>query len=142
MRGRPAAGATGEGRRLPPVSGLCIASMACVITGGIFMASYLPRPAPAGPAAGLLATSGALLAAAALSLARAPGFAWGRFLQVAGWSLLGYVVIAGILEYVFVLDHTRGATLLTLTLMLLVYALDIPLLWGFSVARYERSPSS
>lgn len=54
------------------------------------------------------------------------------------YALLAYLVIAGMLEYVFVLDHTRGATLVVLTLMLVIYAVDIPVLLAFSVARYQR----
>jgi hypothetical protein len=42
------------------------------------------------------------------------------------------------LEYVFVADHTRGGTLVVLTLMLLIYAVDIPVILAFSVARYQE----
>ena len=61
-----------------------------------------------------------------------------RFRLVAGWVLLAYVVIAGMLEYVFVYDHTRGTQLLILTLMLVVFAVNIPMLLGFSVARFQE----
>jgi hypothetical protein len=43
-----------------------------------------------------------------------------------------------LLEFVFVLDHTRGASLVVLTFSLVVFALDIPLLMAFSVARYQE----
>lgn len=56
--------------------------------------------------------------------------------MVAGRALAAYLVIAGMLEFVFVLDHTPGRLLVLLTLMLLVFAIDVPLLLGFSVARY------
>ena len=42
------------------------------------------------------------------------------------------------LEYVFIYDHTRGSQLLILTGMLLVFAANIPLLLGFSVARFQE----
>lgn len=42
------------------------------------------------------------------------------------------------LEYVFVLDGTRGASLLVMTFMLVVFALDVPALLAFSVARYQN----
>ena len=51
-------------------------------------------------------------------LSRIEDFAWSAFRLVAGWVLAAYVVIAGMLEYVFVYDHTRGTQLLILTLML------------------------
>jgi uncharacterized membrane protein len=47
-------------------------------------------------------------------------------------------VIAGMLEYVFVYDHTRGTQLVILSLMLFVFALNIPMLLGFSVARFQE----
>jgi len=42
----------------------------------------------------------------------------------------------GILEFTFVYDHVPTATLTVLTLMLVVIAVDVPLLFGFTVARY------
>jgi hypothetical protein len=124
-------------RHLPPVAELLMASMACVIAGGIFMAAHLPQRAPLGPAIGLLAAGGALLVASAALVSRLRPFAWRVFFQVAGWAMVAYVVIAGLLEFTFVYDHTRGSLLLVLTLSLVVFALDIPLLLGFSVARYQ-----
>ena len=78
-----------------------------------------------------------LLAVNAILLTRIEHFAWRLFRLVAGWVLAVYLVIAGMLEYVFVYDHTRGTQLVILTLMLVVFAVNLPLLLGFSVARYE-----
>lgn len=124
-------------RRLPPVATVAVASMALVLTGGIYLASYLPGRPALGPAVGLLAAAGVLLLANAVMLGRVREFAWGRFFQVGRWVLLGYGVIAGMLEYVFVLDGTRGTPLVLMTLMLAVFAVDIPVLLAFSVARYQ-----
>jgi hypothetical protein len=124
-------------RRLPPIAELLMASMACVIADGIYMAAHLPQRASLGPAVGLLAGGGALLVVAAVLVSSLRPFAWGTFRQVAGWAAVAYVVIAGLLEFTFVYDHTRGSLLLVLTLSILVFALDIPLLLGFSVARYQ-----
>jgi uncharacterized membrane protein (DUF4010 family) len=79
---------------------------------------------------------------AAAMLARVRDFAWHTFFVVAGWTLAAYVVIAGMLEFVFVLDHTRGGLLVVLTLILAVFAVDVPLLLGFSVARYQPAPAA
>ena len=84
-----------------------------------YLAAYLPKRAPLGPAVGLLAASAIVLAAGVVLLARQREFAWQRFFQVAGWTLLAYVVIAGMIEYAFVYDHTHGAVLVVMTLMLL-----------------------
>jgi hypothetical protein len=64
------------------------------------------------------------------------------FFRVGGWALLAYGVIAGMLEFIFVFDHTRGGSLVVFTLSLLVFALDVPLLLAFSVARYQEVGST
>lgn len=121
----------------PPIALTCIASMALVLVSGIYLASYLPRRAPLGPAEGLVAASGALLLAALFLVSRLDDFAWDSFFLIVKWALLGYFVVAGILEYVFVDDGTRGSMLVLLTLSLLIFAVDIPVLFGFSVARFQ-----
>lgn len=124
-------------RRLPPVAELVVASLILVVAGGIYLVAHLPQRAPLGPVVGLLAAAGALLVAAAVLVSTLRPFAWREFFQVAGWALVAYLVIGGLLEFTFVFDHTRGAMLAVLTLSLVVFSLDIPLLWGFSVARYQ-----
>jgi len=127
----------GAGRRLPPVTPLALTALTLVVVGGIYLAAHLPRPAPLGPAVAALAAAAAVLLAAAAALARVRDFAWRTFFVVGGWALAAYLVIAGMLEFVFVLDHTRGGLLVVLTLMLAVYAVNVPLLLAFSVARYQ-----
>lgn len=124
-------------RRLPPVAEVAGATTAVVVAGGIYLAAHLPKPPALTPAVALLAFAAALLAGNLAMLARTRDFAWGRFFQVARWALLGYLVVAGMLEYVFLLDHTRGAILLVLSAMLAIFAVNVPLLLAFSVARYE-----
>jgi hypothetical protein len=124
-------------RRLPPVTQLGMASMALIVAGGIYLSAHLPKHVPLGPAVALLAASAALLAANLLMLSRAQGFAWARFFEVAKWALLAYAVIAGMIEYVFVRNHTSGGVLVVLTLSLVVFAVHVPVLIGFTVARYD-----
>ena len=138
--GRVAGGPAG--RRLPPVTGLAVAALILVIAGGIYLAAHLPRPAPLGPPATALVMAVVALLAAAALLARVRDFAWHTFFVVAGWTLAAYVVIAGMLGFVFVLDHTPGRLLVLLTLMLAVFAIDVPLLLGFSVARYAPAAAA
>lgn len=121
----------------PRVTELGMLSIAFVAAGVIYLAAYLPRHAPLLPAAVFLALAGAVLAANVVLMARQPGFAWWRFRQVAGWMVLVYLVVAGMLEFTFVYDHTRGAVLVVMTLLLAIFTLNVPLLSGWTVARFE-----
>lgn len=127
-------------RKVPPVTALWMASIALIAGGVSYLAAYLPKHAPLGPAVGLLAAAAAVLAAGVVLLARMPDFAWRRFWPVWAWTLLAYVVIAGMIEYAFVYDQTRGSVLAVMTLMLCVFTLAPPFLVGFTVARFQRSP--
>ncbi len=126
-------------RRVPPVTALGMVSIALIASGVIWLAAYLPKRAPLGPAIGLLVAAAVVLAVNAALLAGLRDFAWWRFLRVAWWALLAYVVIAGMLEYTFVYDHTRGAVLAVMTAMLVVFTLNVPVLIAFTVARFETS---
>jgi len=129
-------------RRLPPVAEIAVAAMALIIIGGITLASRLPRPAPLPLLVALLTAAAVLVLADVALLARLREFAWPVFFQVAKWSLLAYLVMYGILEFTFVYDHVAGSTLVVLTLMLVVIAVDVPMLFGFSVARYAEVPEA
>jgi hypothetical protein len=87
-------------------------------------------------ALGLLALSALLLAGNLVALARVNDFRWGRFFEVAKWSLLAYAVIAGMIEYAFLQNHLGGGPLVVLTLSLVVFAVHVPTLVGFTVARF------
>jgi hypothetical protein len=124
-------------RKLPPIGEVAMATIAFVVAGGVYLASYLPRRAPLGPAFAILGVAAVLLVGNVFTLSRLRDFAWDKFFLVAKWGLIAYLIIAGMLEYVFVLDHTRGSVLVILTLMLTIFAVDIPMLLAFSVARYQ-----
>jgi hypothetical protein len=124
-------------RRLPPVTPVAMASLALIVSGGIYLSAHLPRHVSLTPAVILLAGSIGLLAINLTMLARVKGFRWGRFAAVARWSLLAYLVIAGMIEYTFVRNHVSGGALVVLTLSLLVFAVHVPTLIGFTVARYD-----
>jgi hypothetical protein len=125
-------------RKLPPVTEIGAASMIAIAGGIIFNASYLPKHAPMTGAIIFLIVAAALVVVNALILTRITDFARERFVQVAGWSLLAYAVIGGMIEYAFVYDHTRGSQLVILTLMLVLFVINVPILIGFTVARYAR----
>jgi hypothetical protein len=123
-------------RRLPPFTEVAMASLALIVAGGIYLSSHIPKHVPLPPAIILLALSAVLMVGNLASLARVQSFAWDRFFQVGKWSLLAYLVIAGLIEYAFLQNHVKGGTLVVLTLSLAVFAIHVPALVGFTVARY------
>lgn len=125
-------------RPLPPIAEIAVATLVLIVIGGVYMAAHMPHGVPLALPWALLGCAAVLLAANCVMLARLREFAWPRFRQVGGWALLAYIVIAGMLEYVFLYDGISGTPLVVVTLMLVVFALDVPLLLGFSVARYEE----
>jgi hypothetical protein len=124
--------------RLPPVTALGMLSLALVLVGGIYLSAHLPEHVPLGPAVALLAASAVVLLGNVLALSRVKGFAWGSLFEVAKWALLAYSIIAAMIEYVFLRNDTSGGPLVVLTLSLIVFALNVPLLIGFTVARYAQ----
>jgi hypothetical protein len=124
-------------RPLPPVTQLAMASLALIVAGGIYLSAHLPQHVSLTPAVILLAASACLLAVNLTLLARVKDFRWGRFATVARWSLLAYLLIAGMIEYAFLRNHVKGGALVVLTLSLLVFAVHVPTLIGFTVARYD-----
>jgi hypothetical protein len=125
-------------RKLPPVTEIGAAARVAVAIGEIFNAAYLPKHAPTSVAIAILIVAAALEATNLFLVSRIQDFAWNRFKQVAGWFLVAYAVIAGMIEYAFVYDDTRGTQLVILTLMLVLFMLNVPVLAAFTVARYER----
>ena len=124
--------------KLPPVTELAMASLALIVAGGIYLSSHLPKPVPLLPAVILLVASVVLLGVNLFLLTRVRDFAWDRFFEVGKWSLLAYLCIAGMIEYVFVRNHVRGGPLVVLTLSLVVFAIHVPTLVAFTVARYHQ----
>ncbi len=125
-----------DSRPEPPFTQIGMASLALIVAGGIYLSSHLPRHVPLAPAIILLVLSGALVAYNLFSLTRVGDFAWPRFVQVAKWAGLAYLFTAAMIEYAFLRDHVSGGALVILTLSLLVYALQVPTLIAFTVARF------
>jgi hypothetical protein len=123
--------------RLPPVTQVGMFSLALIVAGGIYLAAHLPKHVTLTPAIVLLAASALLLAGNLASLTRVETFAWRRFFEIARWALVAYAIIAGMIEYAFLRDSLSGGPLVVLTLSLVVFAVHVPVLIGFTVARYE-----
>jgi hypothetical protein len=123
--------------RLPPVTQVGMFSLALIVAGGIYLAAHLPKHVTLTPAIALLAASALLLAGNLASLTRVETFAWRRFFEIARWALVAYVIIAGMIEYAFLRDSLSGGPLVVLTLSLVIFAVHVPVLIGFTVARYD-----
>ncbi|MGH9300134.1 MAG: hypothetical protein ACRDZT_09470 [Acidimicrobiales bacterium] len=128
-------------KRFPPVAELGTACLALVVVGGILLASYAPRRPPLTIPIALLCASGLLLIANVTLLSRAKHLAWDKFFLVGRWALIAYVVAAAMIEFAFVRDHTRGAPLIVITLLLVIFAIDVPLIISFTVGRYQAQTS-
>ncbi len=120
----------------PPVLELASGALLLVVIGGIYQVAHLPKRVPLTLPWILLAAAAVLLVVAGGFIHRIEGFAWKRFATVGKWVLLAYAVTAGMLEYVFIRNDTRGASLVVLTLSLVVYWLTVPLLIAYTVARF------
>jgi hypothetical protein len=125
-------------RRLPPITELGAGVLALSIVAAILITARVPHDPPLAVAVPLLVAAGLLLLVAVALLARTPGFAWGSFFLVAKWALVGYIVIAGMIEFSFFHDDMPNKTLIPMSAMLALFAIDVPLLLGFSVARYAE----
>lgn len=112
-------------------------SLGAVVVGGVWLGSHAPRRPPLGLPTVLLVVAAALLLAGIVMITRVAGFSWDTFVRVGRWALLAYVIAAGMIEFAFVRNHTRGAPLAVVTGMLVVFALDVPFIIATTVARYD-----
>ena len=128
-------------RKHPPFTEVGMFSLALVVIGGIYLASHIPQHVSLGLPTALLIASGALVVFNLAQLTRVPGFAWPRFFQVAKWALAAYLFTAALIEFAFLRNHLKGGPLVILTLSLLVYAVQVPAMIAFTVARYDTSAS-
>ena len=138
---KPAPAGSVAARKLPPIAEIAVVSVALMLSGGIYLAAHFPGRPPLTVPTVLVIAGAVLTLADMVMLSRIRLFAWSTFFLVIRWAFLAYLVIAGILEYVFVLDHTRGTTLVVLTATLAVFAVDVPTILAFTVARYQ-SPNA
>lgn len=124
-------------RKFPPISEISIVTLVLIVTGGTFIAGHIPNEVPLLLPTILAAASALLLLVNVYLTATLKDFAWGIFKLVFAWSLAAYGVIAGLLMFVFLRDDIPGDVMTFLVVMLIIYAINIPLLFAFSVARYQ-----
>ncbi|MGH8273436.1 MAG: hypothetical protein ACRES9_04135 [Gammaproteobacteria bacterium] len=135
--GVPRVDSAASAAKLPPVTQIGMLSLALIVAGVIYLATHLPQKVPLDPAIALLAVSALLLVGNLFALRQVKGFHWARFFQVAKWALLAYAITAGLIEYVFLRNGLSGGVLVVLTLSIVVYAVHVPILIAFTVARYD-----
>jgi hypothetical protein len=87
-------------------------------------------------ATGLLVAGALLLASAGILLVRLRDFSHKTFMKVFKWAIFADLVTAAMIEFAFVRDHTRGASLVIVSWMLVVFTLSVPTTIAFTVARY------
>jgi hypothetical protein len=131
--------APGRSGGYPPAAELATVSLALIVVGGVFMASYFPTRPPLALPIVLVAVSALLLASAIVLLVRWHDFAWSAFSLVVRWALVAYVISAGMIEFSFVRNHASGGPLLVVSLMLVLFAVDVPLIIAVTVARYQTA---
>ncbi len=117
-----------------PAAWIATGALTCAVIGGIAMASYAPRRPPLTVPLTLGIVGLAALAGAYGMLVRTPGFSWSSYVRVFRWALLAYVIASALIEFAFVRDHTRGAPLLVVSLLLVDFALSVPMTIATTVA--------
>jgi hypothetical protein len=129
-------------QKFPKAVETVTASLAAVVVGGVWLGSHAPRRPPLALPTVLFVVAALLLVAGVVMITRVADFSWDTFVRVGRWALLAYVIAAGMIEFAFLRNHTKGAPLAVVTGLLVVFALDVPFLIATTVARYEDGPHS
>ena len=130
----------GDTKSSPVIACIIGTIISCILAAGIIIA-HVPEQAPIWGSVLWICIAGVLTIATMVLILRKRPFARKVFFKVAQWVFLYILVLTGMGEFVIVFDGTRGETLVVMTIILLLFLVNIPMLWGFSVARHERTPS-
>ncbi len=128
----------GDAKTSPIIICITLTVISCILAAGIMIA-YFPGPAPLWGSVLWIGIASALTVVSAVLILSRKTFSRRLFFNVAKWVFVYMLVLSGVGEYVLVFDGTRGEALVILTAILLLFLMNIPMLWGFSVARHERS---
>ena len=123
-------------KKLPPVSEISVVILALVVAGGVFLAAHLPKHTSLTFTTLTVVIAALLVLVNLVLLTRLTGFAWKTFFLVAKWTLLAYSIFAAALEYIFVKDGVRGSVLVLMSATIVIFAVNLPIHFGFTVARY------
>lgn len=122
----------------PPIGMMCQMSLGFLVTSAVVLAAQIPGLHDVAVPIVLSAASWLLFLIGVSMLAHVGPFAWRVFRLVASRELLAELVVGGMLEFVFVYDHTPMRALAIFTSLLVVFMLDVALLIAFTVARYQE----
>jgi hypothetical protein len=129
----------GDTTRSPAVACIVGTIVSCILAAGIIIV-HIPAPAPMWGSIMWVCIAAVLTVATIVLILRKKPFARKRFFTVAKWVFLYILVLTGMGEYVMAFDGMRGEPLVVMNIILLLFLVNIPMLWGFSVARHERNP--
>lgn len=121
----------------PPVWECGVVTLICVVVSVVLLASYIPTLPDTVPVYILLAAGTILIGVQLFLVGSMDNFSRRSFHTVGGYALIAYIVIGGMIEYTFIRNGVRGQELALLTWGLALFVLDVPLILGFSVARYQ-----
>ena len=130
----------GDTKSSPVIACIIGTIISCILAAGIIIAHF-PEQAPMWGSVMWMCIAAVLTVATIVLIIRKRPFARKLFFKVAKWVFLYILVLTGMGEYVIVFDGTRGEPLVVMTIIILLFLVNIPMLWGFSVARHERIPS-
>jgi hypothetical protein len=130
----------GDTKSSPIIASIIGTVISCILAAGIIIA-HIPEPAPMWGSVMWVCIAAVLTIATIVLILRKKPFARKLFFKVAKWVFLYILILTGMGEYVIVFDGTRGESLVVITIILLLFLVNIPMLWGFSVARHERASS-
>jgi hypothetical protein len=131
----------GLDRDLPPIIEVGSLALVFCIVGVIYLSASGFGTPDLAPAIGLLVAACLVVLANTVMLSRIRPFNWHVFWVVGGWTLLAYAITAGMLMYTFIYDALPSGKLSLLVATLAVFAIDIPMMLAFSVARFQPVPS-
>ena len=127
-------------RKLPPIIEIGSAALVLCIVGVVYLSSYGFGSPDLAPAIALLVAAALVVLANVVLLSRIDPFDWQTFWTVGLWTFVAYAVIAGMLMYAFIYDQLPTGRLTLLVATLAVFAVDIPMMLAFSVARFQPVP--
>jgi hypothetical protein len=126
-----------EKTKLPPCDLLSVISLSFVIIGGIYMTSYMPEKPPLLGAITLLVVSAAIFLVNSILLVSRLNLIGHVFFKVAKWIVIVETIISAMLAYVFIYDGVRSTTLVILLMFLVLFALNIPIIVSYTVAKTQ-----
>lgn len=124
-------------RSVPPVVGIGMASLATAVVGGVLVAAQFGTEANlALPRLFVVVAIGLEIVAITLAATIRP-FAWRLFRLVFGVGLLAYLIQGGLIAWTFAINDVPAEQMIVLYGGLVVFTTIVPLMLGFTVARYQ-----